>query len=211
MAVVCLQMASEQSVLEVRGLGRSFGSRTVLRDIDVRLSAGGRLGLSGPNGSGKTTLLRCIAGSLIPSSGSIEVAGHPAGSLPARDAIGTTFSPERAFYQRLSGRRNLLFYASLRGKDPRVAAESVIEELELDFAGERVDRCSTGMVQQLSFARALLGDPKLLLLDEPTRSLDTSAVDRLWSALERRPSVAVVVASHQADDLERCDERIELS
>jgi ABC-type multidrug transport system ATPase subunit len=183
----------------------------VLQGIDVRLDPGSRLGLSGPNGSGKTTLLRCIAGSLTPSSGTIEVAGHPAGSLPARASVGATFASEKAFYQRLSGRRNLTFYASLRGGDARDAAESVIEELELSFADQRVDRCSSGMVQQLSFARALLGDPRLLLLDEPTRSLDASAVERFWSALSRRPSVAVVLASHRAEDLESCRERIDLS
>ena len=204
-------MAGAQSILEVSGLSRSFGSRTVLRDIDIRLGPGSKLGLTGPNGSGKTTLLRCVAGSLTPSTGSVQVEGHPAGSLPARDAIGITFAPERAFYQRLSGRRNLIFYASLRGPDARAAAESVIEELEIDFADQRVDRCSSGMVQQLSFARALLGEPRLLLLDEPTRSLDGSAVDRFWAALGRRPSVAVVLASHQSDDIDRCEERIDLS
>jgi ABC-type multidrug transport system ATPase subunit len=67
------------------------------------------------------------------------------------------------------------------------------------------------MVQQLSFARALLGDPRLLLLDEPTRSMDAAAVTRFWSALDRRPSVAVILASHHGEDLDRCDERIDLS
>ena len=204
-------MAGQRSILEIQGLGRSFGPRTVLRDIDVRLGAGSRLALTGPNGSGKTTLLRCVAGSLTPSAGTVRVEGHPAGSLPARNAIGITFAPERAFYQRLSGRRNLIFYASLRGPDARAATESVLEELAIDFADRRVDRCSTGMVQQLSFARALLGEPKLLLLDEPTRSLDESAADRFWAALDRRPSVAVLLASHQPDDIDRCEERIDLS
>ena len=198
-------------ILDVTGLNRGFGSRTVLRDVDVRLGPGDRVGVSGPNGSGKTTLLRCIAGSLTPSSGMIEVAGHPAGSLPARAAIGVTVAHEKAFYQRLSGRRNLIFYASLRGDAPRARAESVIEELELDFASERVDRYSSGMVQQLSIARALLGDPQLLLLDEPTRSLDAAAVERLWAAISRRRSTAVVIASHQEDDLDRCGQRVDLS
>jgi ABC-type multidrug transport system ATPase subunit len=204
-------MTDDRPVLDARGVGREFGSKTVFRDLDIRLDAGERLGLRGPNGSGKTTLLRCIAGSLIPSHGTISVAGHPAGSALARGAIGMTFAPERAFYQRLSGRRNLVFYASLRGGTPRDAAETVIEELEIDFADQRVDRCSTGMVQQLSFARALLGDPMLLLLDEPTRSLDAAAVDRFWSALARRPSLTVVLASHRPEDLERCAERMDLS
>ena len=204
-------MSDDIPVLEVRGLTRSFGSATVLDGVDIRLEPGRRLGLTGANGSGKTTLLRCIAGSLTPSAGQIEVAGHPSGSLPARAAIGVTVAHEKAFYQRLSGRRNLMFYASLRVPEPREAAESVIEEMQLEFAGERVDRYSSGMVQQLSFARALLGDPKLLLLDEPTRSLDESASERLWAALSRRPSVAVVMATHQSEDVDRCEQRLELS
>ena len=68
----------------------------------------------------------------------------------------------------------------------------------------RLDSCSTGMLQQLAFARALLGEPELLLLDEPTRSLDVDAVDRLWAALAHRPAVAVLVATHRREDLDRC-------
>jgi ABC-2 type transport system ATP-binding protein len=209
-ALACVSMATTTAVLDVRGLARTFGSRTVLSDIDIHLGAGERLGLSGPNGSGKTTLLRCIAGSLFPTAGTIEIAGHPSGTIPARGAIGITVAHERAFYQRLSGRLNLLFFASLRGR-PRTSTEAVIEELGIDFADVRVDRCSSGMVQQLALARALLGDPRLLLLDEPTRSLDGPATDRLWAALSRRPSVGIVVASHRTDDLDRCNQRIDLS
>jgi ABC-type multidrug transport system ATPase subunit len=201
-----------QVTLSIDGLSRSFGPVPVLEGLDLRLEAGERLGLSGPNGSGKTTLLRCIAGSLAPSSGSITVAGHPAGSLRARAVTGTAVAHEKAFYQRLSGRENLRFYASLRASgNAHQEAASVIGEMELGFADERVDRYSSGMLQQLSFARALLGEPQLLLLDEPTRSMDDAAIERVWSALARRPGTAVIVASHLHDDLDRCGERVDLS
>jgi ABC-2 type transport system ATP-binding protein len=203
----------DDPILSVEGLTRRFGSTTVLSDLGFRLGPGERLGISGPNGSGKTTLLRCIAGSLLPSAGTITVAGHKGGSVAARATIGIAVAHEKAFYQRLSGRANLRFYASLRaiGTAAGNAVSSVIDEMQLAFVDERVDRYSSGMLQQLSFARSLLGDPKLLLLDEPTRSLDDAAVERLWSALSRRPHTAVMIASHSHEDLERCDERIDLS
>jgi ABC-2 type transport system ATP-binding protein len=133
------------------------------------------------------------------------------GSIRACAAIGSTVAHDNAFYVRLSGRRNLEFYASLRGDEPRKAAGAIIEEMELGFTSERVDRYSSGMLQQLAFARALLGDPRLLLLDEPTRSLDEAAVTRLWAALDRRERLAVVIASHRREDLARCGKEIRLS
>ena len=134
--------------------------------------------------------------------------------MSARRRVGTSLSQERSFYLRLTGRENLMFFSRLRHERERQArrnVEAIIEELELEeIAAERVNRCSTGMVQQLSFARALLGDPSLLLLDEPTRSLDAAATARLWAALERRQRIAVLIATHRPDDLERCPTRLDL-
>jgi len=195
-------------------MSRGFGAHEVLRAVDFMLEPGERVGLRGPNGSGKTTLLRCIAGTLEPTGGRILVGEHEAGTVQARLLLGASLSQERSFYQRLSGHTNLVFFARLRcgGKKPAAAAvDSIIEELEIgEIARERVDRCSTGMVQQLAFARALIGEPQLLLLDEPTRSLDEGAVSRLWGALDRRPRTALVVATHSDSDLSRCDERLDL-
>jgi ABC-2 type transport system ATP-binding protein len=208
------QTGSER-VLEVVGLERRFGDREVLRDLHVRLRAGERLAVTGPNGSGKTTLLRCISGTLTPSAGRIAVCGHDAGSLAARRRVGVSLSQERSFYLRLSGRNNLLFFARLRFRSERRArraVEALIDEFELAaIAAERVDHCSTGMVQQLALARALLGDPALLVLDEPTRSLDPQAVGRLWSGLDRRPQTAVLIATHRSDDVDRCGGEIALT
>jgi len=202
------------TILSVQRMSRRFGAHEVLRAVDFTLEPGGRVGLHGPNGSGKTTLLRCVAGTLEPSDGRILVGAHEAGSVEARRLLGASLSQERSFYQRLSGHANLLFFARLRyaGKKSAAAAvESIIEELEIrEIAVERVDRCSAGMVQQLAFARALIGEPALLLLDEPTRSLDEDAVGRLWGALDRRRGTALVVATHNDSDLSRCDERLNL-
>jgi ABC-type multidrug transport system ATPase subunit len=204
-------MAANGSILSIQGLNRRFGEREVVHSLHLEVERGQRVALGGPNGSGKTTVLRCIAGTLLPTAGSVKVGGHRAGELEARRLIGASLSQERSFYLRLSGRTNLLFFARLRYDSEREAARRVgalEEELEIrDIARQRVDRCSSGMVQQLALARALLGEPALLLLDEPTKSLDVDARARLWGALDRRRETAVLFASHLDEDLQHCDER----
>ena len=202
-----------RDLVEVRGLVRRFGEREVIRGLDLELSAGARTALVGPNGSGKTTLLRCIAGTLTPNGGEVRIAGERAGTLAARALVGTSLSQERSFYLRLDGRTNLRFFARLRharALDARREVAELEEELELaEIASRRTDACSTGMLQQLAFARALLGRPSVVLLDEPTRSLDEQATGRIWAALDRRPEIAVLIATHRPDDLDRCDSRVD--
>jgi ABC-type multidrug transport system ATPase subunit len=205
---------TQPSPLEIRGLTRSFAGTVVLDTLDLDVAPGERVALRGPNGSGKTTLLRCVAGTLAPTAGEVRVGGHPAGTRPARALLGASLSQERSFYLRLTGRENLRFFARVRGLGAEaVAAVAALEdELELaDIAARRVDRCSTGMVQQLAFARSLLGEPSLLLLDEPTRSLDDGAVNRLWGAVDRRPGMAVLIATHRRDDAARCGRELNLA
>ena len=202
-------------MLLVEGLARRFGAHEVVHSLDLTVAPGERVALRGPNGSGKTTVLRCIAGTVTPSGGRISIGGHAAGTIEASRLMGVSLSQDRSFYLRLTGHDNLLFFARLRHASDREAArnvEALEEELELrEIARERVDHCSTGMTQQLAFARALLGDPRLLLLDEPTRSLDRGAVERLWRALDRRCEfVGLLIATHRSDDVARCAREIDL-
>ena len=198
----------------MRGLTRRFGTRTVLDRIDLTIGAGERAGLWGPNGSGKTTLLRCLAGTLTPSAGRAFVLGHPSGSRAARRALGVCLGQERAFYGRLSARENLLFAARLRMRPgsaaPAVAA--ICDELGLGTFMERpVERCSSGMRARLALGRALLGDPAVILLDEPARSLDEPASQLVRAALGRRPDLTVVIASPRRDDLAWCSRIVDLA
>lgn len=206
--------AGDQPILSVHGLTRSFGDQVVVRDLDLHVGAGERVALRGPNGSGKTTILRCVTGALIPTAGEVDVAGHRAGSRAANLLLGASLSQERSFYLRLSGRDNLLFFARFRHRTNASAVAQVRaleEELEIErITAKRLDSCSTGMLQQVALARALLGEPRLLVLDEPTRSLDTDAKRRLWAALDRRSDAAVVIATHLVDDLEQCDRHVDV-
>jgi len=201
-------------ILSIRGLTRRFGDFEAVARLDLDVAPGERVALLGANGSGKSTVLRCVAGSLAPSEGTVTVGGHPGGSAAARRLTGVSLSQERSFYLRLSGRENLEFFAAARvGRRANAvrAARAVEAELELEeIAAKRVDRCSTGMVQQLAVARALLADPALILLDEPTRSLDRAAVARMWGAVDRRPAAALLIATHRDEDVQRCGRSVEL-
>jgi len=203
----------EEAVLTLTSLSRRFGKHVVVRDLDLRLEPGERVALWGPNGSGKSTVLRCVAGTLLPSEGTVQVCGFEAGSMEARALVGASLSQERSFDMRLTGRANLLFFARLRFGSERLAArrvQEVEEELALEtIASERINRASSGMIQQVALARALLGDPALVLLDEPTRSLDAEARERLWQALERRTRTCVVMATHLDEDVKRCGRRVD--
>ena len=199
-------------MLTLDGVARSFGNREIVRSLDLRLEPGERVALWGPNGSGKSTVLRCIAGTLLPSAGAVHVCGYEAGSFEARRLVGASLSQERSFDMRLTGRANLLFFARMRFEDQREAAkhvDEIVEELDIAaIAAERINRASSGMVQQVALARALLGNPALVLLDEPTRSLDADARGRFWAALLRRTATSLVIATHLEEDLRHCDGRV---
>lgn len=207
-------MAESDDILTIRGLSRSFGRQEIVRDLDLTVARGERVALRGPNGAGKTTILRCITGALVPTAGDVRIGGHAAGSQDARRLVGASLSQERSFYLRLTGSENLLFFAQLRHRrsaDALAQVRALEEELEIEqIAAKRMDSCSTGMLQQVALARALLGNPQLFVLDEPTRSLDEGAKKRLWAAFDRRPDTAVVIATHLADDLDHCGRHVDL-
>ncbi len=207
-------MAEEpRAAVEAVELSRSFAARPVLDRLSFTLARGGRLAVLGANGTGKTTLLRCLAGSLAPTSGRVEIAGAPAGTRPAALALGAALGDQRSFYARLSVRDNLVLFARLRSARWRVAepVSALVRELELgSFAERPAGRCSAGQIQRVALARALLGAPRVLVLDEPTRSMDPEARALAWAALDRRSELALVLATHDEGEAGRCGERLEL-
>jgi ABC-2 type transport system ATP-binding protein len=152
--------------------------RTILHGVSFTVGRGELVGLLGPNGAGKTTLLKSLAGLLLPDQGRIVVDGIDVSRDPlgAKRQIGYCVSEERSFYYRLTARRNLEFFGALyglRGAELRRRVELVATQVDIRSAlDRRFAGFSSGMRQRLTVARALLGNPQIVLLDEPTRAVD---------------------------------------
>ena len=188
-------------VIEVRRLVKRFGSRVVLRGLDLTVRAGEFVALLGPNGAGKTTLLRILATLSRPNHGEVRLAGYrlPDQAHQARRDLGLV-SHRPLLYGNLSAAQNLRFYARLyRVPHPRGRIDALLERVGL--ASRRRDLVRTfsrGMQQRLAIARALLHDPRILLLDEPYTGLDQDAATRLDELLRRIAAEGrtVLMASH---------------
>jgi ABC-2 type transport system ATP-binding protein len=199
------------AAIAARGLSRAFGGRPALRNVDLDVGEGRIVGLLGPSGSGKTTLIRCVAGLAAPDSGGAWVAGHPAGSRAALAAMG--YMPQGdALYEELSGRRNLEFFASLHGLGKaraKARADRVLALVRLEGEGpKKVAHYSGGMRKRLSLAAALVNEPKILLLDEPTVGIDPALRGEFWEEFRRLASAGatLLVSTHVMDEAERCNE-----
>ncbi len=189
----------------MRGVAKRFGPVEALAGVDLDVPAGRIIALLGANGAGKSTLVRIAATTVIADAGTVLVDGHDVGLDPAsaRARTGVVLNEERSFYWRLSGRETLEFFASLHALPRRAARPRVDEVLAavdlLAVADRRVDRYSSGMRARLSVARGLLGHPSVLLLDEPTRSLDPKAsieIRALVRRLAETLGVAVLFVTH---------------
>lgn len=189
------------SLLQARGLEKSFGWRTVLRGVDLEVGEGEVAVLFGPNGAGKSTLLRLLAGLSRPSRGQVLFRGQPRERDPLlfRRSLGVV-SHGPFLYPHLTGEENLVFFGRLYGLErPERKARELLEAFGLSLFGrDAVSTYSRGMVQRLALARALLHEPALLLLDEPFTGLDESGKSLLTSLLRsfRERGGAVLMVSH---------------
>jgi len=195
------------AAVRASGVVKRFESTCALDRVDLVVAPGEVRGLLGPNGAGKTTLLRILLGLVRPDAGSVELFDRPPAQAPALARV-AGFVEEPSFYPYLSGRANLELLAELdRGAGAPI--ERVLERVGL--ASRAVDRLagySSGMRQRLAIAAALLGDPRLLLLDEPTAGLDPAGVREVGGLIRELAAdgVAVVLSSHQISEVQDvCD------
>ena len=198
--------ADEAALLEARGLRRSFGGRRVLRGVDLTVHAGEAVVVAGPNGAGKTTLLRLLAGLMRPTSGEVRILGRPlrGGGEDIRRAIGFV-SHQSLLYDDLTLAQNLAFAARLYAlPQPGDTARAALQSAGLaSRANDSPRRLSRGLAQRASIARALLHQPRVLLLDEPFTALDPAAAERLSAELAGRMAagLGMVIVTHRLSEV----------
>jgi ABC-2 type transport system ATP-binding protein len=192
--------------IEIDHLRVVRGGKVVLDGLTLGVEAGVVTGLLGPSGSGKTTLLRSIVGVQVVESGRVTVLGIPAGSPAVRSRVGyLTQAP--SVYLDLTVRENLAYFARVLGA-PAGRIDQVLDTVDLaGLAGRLTRRLSGGELSRVSLATALLGEPEVLVLDEPTVGLDPVLRRDLWTTFRRLADggTTLLVSSHVMDEAERCD------
>ena len=197
--------------IEVEGLTKSFGGRTVVRNLSMQVRRGQIYGFLGPNGSGKTTTIRMLCGLLTPDSGRGTCLGYDIRTDAEKIKYHVGYMTQRfSLYEDLSVRENLEFVARLYGlNDARGAVRAMIERLGLaDRAEQLAGTLSGGWKQRLALGACTLPNPQLLLLDEPTAGVDPKARREFWSEIHALAAdgLTVLVSTHYMDEAERCHE-----
>ena len=199
------------AVVEVTGLSRSYGSTQALAGVDLIVRAGEMVALLGPDGAGKTTVMRLLAGVLRADAGSIRLAGIDVAREPERARERLGYVPQRfSLYGELSVAENLRFLAEVRGEGRetwRDRAAELLVFVGLDgFEDRRARDLSGGMRQKLALAAALMHDPPVLLLDEPTAGVDPLARQAFWRVLVHllRRGAAILISTPYMDEAARC-------
>ncbi|MDP8950884.1 MAG: ABC transporter ATP-binding protein [Actinomycetota bacterium] len=197
-------------LVQTRGLTKRYGSRiTTVADLDLTVRRGEVYGFLGPNGSGKTTTLRMLLGLVRPTSGTARVLGKEPGDPAGLRGVGALVESP-AFYPYLSGRDNLRVMASYAEVSP-ARVDEVLDTVELTRqAGDKVGKYSLGMTQRLGVAAALLKDPELLILDEPTNGLDPKGMADMRAIIRgvRGEGKTVLLSSHLLGEVEQICDRV---
>ena len=202
------------TAVDVRGLVKRYGGRTVVDQVDMQVGAGRIVGFLGPNGSGKTTSLRMLCGLLTPDAGEGQVLGLDFRRQAAEVKRQVGYMTQKfGLYEDLSIRENLDFVARLFSMpNRRAAVDAALEQLGLaSRATQLAGALSGGWKQRLALAACLLHQPRLLLLDEPTAGVDPKARRDFWDELHhlaRDEGITVLVSTHYMDEAERCDELV---
>lgn len=203
-------MNKDTPVISVRHVNKSFGSKQVLKDITLEVSPAETFGLLGPSGSGKTTLVKLLTGIDEATSGEVHLLGIKMPKLAMLQRIGYMAQSD-ALYTELSAKENLEFFASLYGlkgvqRARRIQAVMELVHLE-DHLRKRVGQYSGGMKRRLSLAIALLHEPPLLILDEPTVGIDPVLRLSIWNELRElnKKGTTIILTTHVMDEAEKCD------
>jgi ABC-2 type transport system ATP-binding protein len=203
--------ATPEIAIDVEGLSKSFGGRTVVHNLSMQVKRGTIYGFLGPNGSGKTTTIRMITGLLTPDEGSGTCLGFDIRTQADEIKRHVGYMTQRfSLYQDLSVRENLEFVARLYGlPKPAAAARAMVERLGLNGREEQLaGELSGGWKQRLALGACTLPNPQLLLLDEPTAGVDPKARREFWNEIHALAAegLTVLVSTHYMDEAERCHE-----
>ena len=204
-------MNADAPVIDVRGLTKRFGGRTVVENVDLAVRRGSICGFLGPNGSGKTTTLRMICGLLIPDAGEGSVLGFDIRRERAAIKARIGYMTQKfGLFSDLTIAENLEFFARVHGLDRRGArVAEALERLGLETrAGQLAGKLSGGWKQRLALAACVLHEPDILLLDEPTAGVDPQARREFWDQIHALSAagMTVLVSTHYMDEAERCHE-----
>ena len=204
---------SSETVVSMRNVSRAFDNRTVVQNIDLTVTAGTILGVIGPSGAGKTTTIRMLTGGLAPTSGEVKVLGQRPTSFSPRTRERIGYMPQLfALYPDLTAGENVDFVASLFGLllwRRRRRVRQVLKLVELwDVRGRRAGRLSGGMQRRLELACALVHEPTLLILDEPTAGIDPLLRVTVWEELHRLRDAGrtLLVTTQYVHEAEECDQ-----
>jgi len=201
---------NSDDVIKVDGFKKQFGKSVVLENINLEVKRGEIIGLLGPSGSGKTTLVKAIVGMIEPTEGLVTVLGTKMPSLSVVSKIGYMAQSD-ALYEDLNAYDNILFFASLYGMKKKAAKKRADEVLELvllkDDGRKLVKNFSGGMKRRLSLAIALVHNPEILILDEPTVGIDPILRVEFWKEFQRvkAEGVTIIITTHVMDEAEHCD------
>ena len=202
-------MVNKSPAIEIGHLRVVRGQRVVLPDLNLAIGAGKVTGLLGPSGSGKSTLIRAIVGVQVIASGEVRVFGEAAGSPSLRSRVGYV-SQAPSVYPDLTVRANVAYFGALTGQ-PAQAVDQALFDVDLsEQATQLVEHLSGGQLSRVSLACALVGNPDLLVLDEPTVGLDPVLRRDLWELFHRLADAGrtLLVSSHVMDEATRCDELV---
>ena len=205
---------SETAAIEVSGLGRTFGDFVAVDSIDLRVEKGELFSLLGPNGAGKSTTIKMLCCLLRPTSGTASVMGHSIKADPLEVKRVIDVSPqETAIAEQSTAWENLALMAGLHGLDSLTAQKRSADLLEMmgltDRADDRVKKYSGGMKRRLSIAMALVSDPKVLFLDEPTLGLDPQSRRSIWEHIEGlKGETTVLLTTHYLEEADALADRI---